>query len=96
MVFLPAVPTSHTQRGRVTNICCWWDSDESRYAAEIHYLTPAAWGDPPFGGLRYETARDDHATDNSLFLYSYHYWQSQHPQPVGQNCRPGCNYFLAQ
>ena len=60
-VFLPAVPTSHTQRGRVTNICCWWDSDQGRYAAEIHYLTPAAWGDPPFGGLRYETARDYHA-----------------------------------
>ena len=56
MVFLPPEPTQATRRGRVVNICCW-----SGGLAELHYLTPAAWGSPPFGGLRYENANDYHA-----------------------------------
>ena len=58
-VFLPPEPTSYTGRGRVVNFCCW--GSEEGYDSEMHYLSPAAWGDPPYGGLRYPSGEDYHA-----------------------------------
>ncbi len=58
-VFLPPQPTAYTGRGSITNLCCLWESDGS--VAEIHYLTPSAWGRPPYGGLRYESGLHYHS-----------------------------------
>ena len=49
-VFLPPVATQGTRRGEVINYCCYED-DGSGYHAEIHYLTPSAWGRLALGPL---------------------------------------------
>ena len=60
VVFLPPQPTTYTRRGLITNLCCDREG-ETDALAEIHYLTPSAWGRPPYGGLRYESGLHYHS-----------------------------------
>ena len=58
LIFLPPTPTARTSRGRIGF------TTGSRYGAwraELHYLTPSAWGSPPYGGLGYPSVEEYHA-----------------------------------
>ena len=62
LIFLPPAPTARTRRGYI-GFTTGRRSDLSNGAwrAELHYLTPSAWGDPPYGGLSYPSAEEYHA-----------------------------------
>ena len=62
LIFLPPAPTARTSRGYI-GFTTGRRSDLSNGAwrAELHYLTPSAWGSPPYGGLSYPSAEEYHA-----------------------------------
>ena len=62
VVFLPPRPTTRTRRGYI-GFTTGRRSDLSNGAwrAELHYLTPSAWGNAPYGGLSYPSAEEYHA-----------------------------------
>ena len=62
LIFLPPAPTARTGRGYVGfTTGSRSDLGNGAWRAELHYLTPSAWGDPPYGGLGYPSAEEYHA-----------------------------------
>lgn len=62
LIFLPPVPTARTGRGYIGfTTGSRSDLGNGAWRAELHYLTPSAWGDPPYGGLGYPSAEEYHA-----------------------------------
>ena len=62
LIFLPPAPTAKTSRGYIGfTTGSRSDLGNGLWRAELHYLTPSAWGSPPYGGLSYPTAEEYHA-----------------------------------
>ena len=62
LIFLPPTPTARTSRGYIGFITgSRSDLGNGAWRAELHYLTPSAWGSPPYGGLGYPSAEEYHA-----------------------------------
>lgn len=62
LIFLPPTPTARTRRGYIGfTTGSRSDLGNGVWRAELHYLTPSAWGSPPYGGLSYPSAEEYHA-----------------------------------